>query len=185
MKELFKALAEFQNEVPVIHQNTKGYNYTYADLNQVFDVIKPLLKKHGLGFTQYLNDDSLNTTLFHIKSGEVLNSSIEIPKVTLKGQNEFQALGSGITYLRRYSLSCILGLITDKDADAAGEQVRPTAARPTIEPEYLKKPKKKTKLVVNSKPFHGGLTKNTPIEEMAKYFDITEEVATEYIKQLS
>ena len=168
MKELFKALAEFQNEVPVIHQNTKGYNYTYADLHQIFEVIKPLLKKHGLGFTQYLDGDSLNTTLFHIESEQVLNSSVDIPKVNLKGQNEFQALGSGITYLRRYSLSCMLGLITDKDADAHGEQV-----------------KKKPNLVVNSKAFHGGLTKKTPIETMEQHFEITEQVATEYLKQLS
>ena len=55
----------------------------------------------------------------------------------------------------------------------------------TTHSEDIATPIKKTKLVVNSKPFHGGLTKNTPIEEMAKYFDITEEVATEYIKQLS
>jgi hypothetical protein len=168
MKELFKALAEFQNEVPVIHQNTKGYNYTYADLHQIFEVIKPLLKKHGLGFTQCLEEDSLQTMVFHIESGERLESLVSIPKVNLKGQNEFQALGSGITYLRRYSLSCMLGLITDKDADAHGEQV-----------------KKKPNLVVNSKAFHGGLTKGTELEIMEEHFDITEEVATEYLKQLS
>tara|TARA_R110000772_G_C13145085_1_gene424397 strand:+ start:43 stop:579 length:537 start_codon:yes stop_codon:yes gene_type:complete len=121
MKNLFKALSQFQQEVPVIHQNTKGYNYTYADLKIVFDVIKPLLKKHGLGFTQYLSGDDLATILFHTESGERLDSFVTIPKVQLKGQNEFQALGSGITYLRRYSLSCLLCLITDKDADAAEE----------------------------------------------------------------
>ena len=42
--------------------------------------------------------------------------------MALKGQNDFQVLGSAITYLRRYSLSSILGLVTDEDADAAGEQ---------------------------------------------------------------
>jgi hypothetical protein len=36
--------------------------------------------------------------------------------------NDYQTLGSGITYLRRYSLSTILGLITDKDVDACGTQ---------------------------------------------------------------
>jgi len=50
MKNLFKALADFQQEVPVIHEDTKGYNYTYSDINKIFEVIKPLLKKHGLGF---------------------------------------------------------------------------------------------------------------------------------------
>ena len=122
MVELFKALAEFQDEVPVIHEETKGYNYTYASINSVFKTIKPLLKEKGLGFTQFLNGDSLDTYLFHIKTGQKIESSILIPKgVVLKGQNEFQTLGSGITYLRRYSLACLLGLITDKDIDACGD----------------------------------------------------------------
>lgn len=167
MKEIYKALANFQNEVPVIHQNTKGYNYTYSDLKIVFDVIKPLLKKNGLGFTQLLQNESLETILFHNESGEVLKSVIEIPKVQLKGQNEFQSLGSGITYLRRYSLSCMLGLITDKDADAHGEQ------------------EKKQVLTINSKPFHGGISKKTTIEVMKQHFEISEEVEKEYKKQLN
>jgi hypothetical protein len=33
-------------------------------------------------------------------------------------------LGSAITYLRRYALSSILGLVTDKDTDASGEQIK-------------------------------------------------------------
>jgi len=171
MKELFKALAEFQNEVPVIHQNTKGYNYTYADLHQIFDVIKPLLKKHGLGFTQLLQGEYLKTILFHVESGELIESNVEIPRVSLKGQNDFQSMGSGISYLRRYSISTILGLITDKDADAHGEQVK-------------KKPERK-RLIVNSKDFTNGIDKKMPYEKMKEYYFITEDVATEYIKQLS
>lgn len=123
MKELFKALAKFNQEVPVIHEGTKGFNYTYSDLNTIFKVIKPLLSKNGLSFTQVFNGDSLKTILFEVKSGESIESTLNIPQnVSLKGQNDFQTLGSGITYLRRYSLACILGLITDKDADAHGEQ---------------------------------------------------------------
>jgi hypothetical protein len=37
--------------------------------------------------------------------------------------NDYQAYGSGITYYRRYALSSMLGLVTDKDTDAAGEVV--------------------------------------------------------------
>ena len=48
MKNLYKALADFQQEVPIIHKDTKGFNYTYADLPKIFEVINPLLKKHGL-----------------------------------------------------------------------------------------------------------------------------------------
>ena len=126
MKNLLKALAKFQSEVPTIHEGTKGFNYTYSDLNTIFKVIKPLLSKHGLGFTQPLDGDKVKAIVYHVETGESIESSINIPTgVSLKGQNDFQTLGSGITYLRRYSLSCVLGLITDKDADAHGEQVTP------------------------------------------------------------
>ena len=50
---------------------------------------------------------------------------IDIPQeVDLKGMNDFQVLGSAITYLRRYAISSILGLVTDKDTDAQGEQTK-------------------------------------------------------------
>jgi hypothetical protein len=79
MKHLFKALADFQQEVPVIHKATQGYGYTYADLPKILEVINPLLKKHGLGFTQLLNskdgENYLATILFHVESGESMESS--------------------------------------------------------------------------------------------------------------
>ena len=125
MKNLYKGLASFQQDVPTIKKNASGYGYKFADLEEITKVIKPLMKKHGLGYTQPLDGNNLKTILFHIESGETLESSVEVPQgVELKGQNAFQVQGSAITYLRRYSLSSILGLVTDEDADAAGEQVR-------------------------------------------------------------
>jgi hypothetical protein len=123
MKNLFKALAAFQQEVPTIHKGTQGYGYTFADLPSIFEVINPLLKKHGLGFTQLICGQSVKTVVFHSESGELIECATDIPQgVQLKGQNEFQVLGSAITYIRRYALSAALGIVTDKDTDAAGEQ---------------------------------------------------------------
>ena len=128
MKNLFKSLASFQQEVPVIHKATQGYGYSYADLPKIFEVINPLLQKHGLGFTQTLNTKEgttyLCTTVFHVESGECIDSMVEIPQVALKGMNDYQSFGSGVTYFRRYALSSALGLVTDKDTDASGEQVK-------------------------------------------------------------
>jgi len=123
-RNLFKALAEFQQEVPTIHKGTKGYGYTYADLPAIFEVINPLLKKHGLGFTQLMQGNNLETIIFHCESGERLTSLAELPQgIELKGMNAFQVAGSSITYFRRYALSSALGLVTDKDTDAGGEKV--------------------------------------------------------------
>jgi hypothetical protein len=129
MKNLLKSLAEFQQEVKVIHKETQGYGYQFADLPKIFSEVNPLLQKHGLGFTQLINSqDGLNyikTVLFHVESGEMIDSNTLIPYVQLKGMNDFQSFGSGVTYFRRYCLSAILGLVTDKDTDASGEQEKP------------------------------------------------------------
>ena len=125
MKNLFKALANFQQECPIILKDTQAFGYKYADLPAIFPVINPILKKNGLGFTQLINGMSIKTIIFHIESGEQLESSTDIPQgVQLKGMNDFQVLGSAITYIRRYALSSALGLVTDKDTDASGEQLK-------------------------------------------------------------
>ena len=122
---LWTALAGFQQEVPVIHKATQGYGYTYADLTKIIQVINPILAKHGLGYTQPLMGTAIKTIVFHIESGQTLESVVEIPQgVSLKGMNDFQSFGSGVTYYRRYALSSALGLVTDKDTDASGEQVK-------------------------------------------------------------
>jgi hypothetical protein len=142
MKNVLKSLAAFQQEVKVIHKATQGYGYSYADLPKIFDEINPLLQKHGLGFTQLINTKEgvnyLATVVFHVESGEQIESNCMIPYVQLKGMNDFQSFGSGVTYFRRYCLSSILGLVTDKDTDASGEQVK-TKKKPKIDNDRLEK----------------------------------------------
>ena len=129
MKNLFKSLAAFQQEIKVIHKGTSGYanQYKFADLPKIFESINPLMQKHGLGFTQMINSHEgqnyLVTIVFHCESGEQIESSTIIPNVQLAKMNEHQCFGSGITYYRRYCLSSILGLVTDVDNDASGKQV--------------------------------------------------------------
>jgi len=125
-ENIYKSLAAFQQECQVIHKGTKGYGYSYADLPSILSVINPLLKKHKLGFTQLLDGTELRTILFHVTSGDTIESCVAIPqRVQLKGMNEFQVYGSAITYFRRYAISSLLGIVTDKDTDAGGEQVKP------------------------------------------------------------
>lgn len=145
MKNLFKAIAKFQSKVPAIYQDTKGYGYTYSSLAEITKVITPILAECNLGYLQPLEDNRIKTIIFETTSGEFIESSVEIPSdVSLKGMNQFQVLGSAITYLRRYSLSSMLGLITDKDLDASGEQVakvvKATAPTPKPTPKLKKVP---------------------------------------------
>lgn len=146
MKNLLKALAEFQQSVPVIHKGTQGYGYSYANLATIFEIINPILKANKLGFTQLVGDNNIKTIIFHYESCEQLETITTIPQGTnLKGMNDFQTLGSAITYIRRYALSSALGLITDKDTDASGEQVKTT---PKVEQPVIDIEGAKAKLIV-------------------------------------
>ena len=128
MKNLFKALADFQQEVPIIHKGTSGYGYFYSDLPDTIEIINPYLAKNKLGFTQLVGSANVKTIIFHWESGESLETTTDIPQgVTLKGMNDFQVLGSAITYIRRYALSSALGLVTDSDPDANGVRERNTS----------------------------------------------------------
>ena len=133
MKNYYKALAGFQQECPVLLKDTDGYGYKYVDLTKIIYSINPLMKKYGLGFTQKLgsNKDTgqacLTTTIFHAESGESDSGSVDIPLVEMKGQNLYQSFGSGISYLKRYSLASQLGIVSDKDVDAYGEDVKRVA----------------------------------------------------------
>ena len=124
-KNIYKAIASFQQKIPVLLKDTQGYGYNYTDLPAIIKAINPLMKKYGMGFTQAVNGTKLDTVIFHIDTGETITSSIDIPQgISLKGMNDYQVLGSAISYLRRYALSSMLGLVTDKDTDASGEQVK-------------------------------------------------------------
>ena len=159
---LWTALAGFQQEVPVIHKATQGYGYTYADLTKIIQVINPILAKHGLGYTQPLMGTAIKTIVFHIESGQTLESVVEIPQnVSLKGMNDFQVLGSAISYLRRYSLASILTLITDADLDASGvQQPKKQPATPAPAPVALPSISEKDFLklcgAINAKKVHNG-----------------------------
>lgn len=157
MKNIIKAIANFQQDCPVILKDTSGYGYKYADLTQIDSVIKPLLAKHGLAYVQPLQGENIQTILFHIESGEKIESNCNIPFNSIKyepvtteitkggvtekktkyiiagfeGMNTAQAYGSLITYFRRYTISSLLGLITDKDTDGTGVQTTPPQTQTT------------------------------------------------------
>ena len=175
MKNFYKSLAAFQQEVGSVDKNSKGYNYNYADLPNIITTINPILAKHNLGFTQPIKDGVITTIVFHTDSGESLESSRTIPEgVELKGQNYFQVLGSSITYLRRYALGSILGIVTDEDNDAQGEQ---TKAPTKTKSSYVKKDDNINWMTEDIKNKILGFVKND-LERAKKNFNIYAESKT-------
>ena len=115
IKELSKALVEFHKKVGKVIKDAKGYNYRYATLSNILDVIQDPLNECGLSVIQLpQGDHELVTILTHISGEFISNTSRMTPK-----QDDPQGRGSCITYQRRYSLGAILCINIDEDDDGA------------------------------------------------------------------
>ncbi len=124
LKDLYKALANFQYETPTIPKGKKGYGYNYAELSKTIEIIKPYLQKNELGFTQLLRDENILTTIiFHYPTGQSIECNTTLPKgYELKGMNLYQTDGARNTYYKRYVLLGMLGVFSeDEDTDAKGK----------------------------------------------------------------
>lgn len=122
INEISAALSAFQGSVeqPKLEKEVKVnkkaggfYTFKYADLSACVKAATPALKANGLSVCQLISDGKLVTILSH-KSGQWFKSELMLPNQT----TDYQAYGSAITYLKRYSYCAILGIVADTDDDA-------------------------------------------------------------------
>lgn len=87
----------------------------YASLGAHLDLCESILDKHGLILIQTINGSPekpiLIASLCHVESGQWIKSYLPLPNP----KNDSQGLGSSITYMRRYSISSMLGLNAEDD----------------------------------------------------------------------
>ena len=116
---IWEALAAAQGEMTEPAKSQEGYNYSYAPLDTVVKITRPVLAKHGLFVMQTpINVEDkigVETMIGHV-SGESFKSSIVMPlsNIVAKG-NAAQQIGAAITYLRRYALMAVCGLAPEDD----------------------------------------------------------------------
>jgi hypothetical protein len=95
----------------------------YADLSAVIEACKKELNRNSIAVLQPIRKNFVETILMHV-SGEWFSS---MTPIVCKTQNDPQALGSAITYARRYGLqSMVLLPAKDDDGNEASED-KPTA----------------------------------------------------------
>lgn len=126
---LATALLAAQGEFPPIPKDKENPHFRsrYSSLDAIETACWPVLRKHGLlprhKTTQ--NNGTLTVTflLTHVESGENDETSLSI-----EAGATAQAIGSQITYLRRYTCAPALGICSDEDDDG-------NAATPKAEPK--------------------------------------------------
>lgn len=136
---IYQGLALFQSQCPPIKKDSEAgtkFKYKYGSLPHVLEQIKPYMAAAGLGFTQPIVMDRgpegpielIKTILFHVVDEETIESQMELPDFKFDQMNVMQSKGSIITYLRRYAIMSILGIVAEEDDnDAQGDGKKVTA----------------------------------------------------------
>jgi hypothetical protein len=114
--DLYTALADANLHLSNPSKDGKGNYGTYLTLGALLDHVRKQLAEHGLSIVQdvVLEGDRVQvvTQLLHCSGQSIVFGPLSGPA----GAN-IQQLGSAITYLRRYSLTAVLGIAGDDDDD--------------------------------------------------------------------
>lgn len=139
---------KLKNSIGTITKNTQGFGYTYLDLVKLLDVVEPrieecnfilvstvrrtdsIIKRSDSAVVVAKDKDGkpllttrreyetpcyeVHSELIHTKTGQILSCDLPLYVDDI----DPQALGSAITYMRRYSLFVILGIKTQDDDGA-------------------------------------------------------------------
>ena len=177
--EIAAALSVAQAEINPAEKNATNPHLKnkYVNISAIYDAVREVLPKHGLCVVQTMlpTDGTrahVRTTLAH-KSGQWFASECVMP---LDRQGGAQGMGSAITYARRYSLSAILGVVTDEDDDGNGAQGRNNkaqiekdrAAAKANNPSPPSDPQRKMFMSMMSKKHNGN--RDAILDDLSKYF---------------
>lgn len=143
---LYEALSKAQGELQAACKDAVNPHFKsrYATLAAVWDVCRPVLAKHGLAVIQLPQvvygetcEVGVRTILAHA-SGACLEATL-----TLRSRDSSpQAVGSALTYARRYALAAMVGVVADDDDDANEAQPQPTRWTPPAAPRQPPAPQR-------------------------------------------
>jgi hypothetical protein len=135
--KLAAALGKFHGAMGKVGKDSVNPHFRnkYASLSNIIEAVTPHLNAAGLSIIQMPTTEGLNTMLLH-ESGEYISS---VSAIAAKDPMNPQAVGSAITYARRYALGSVLSLNIDEDDDATAATVPPKAApAPQVKPQAPK-----------------------------------------------
>jgi hypothetical protein len=137
INELAAALVKAQAAVrPAIKDSVNPhFRSKYADLTSVWEACREALTSNGLSIVQMpeqgpdADSISLTTILLHA-SGQYISGTVTSPLA----RRDAQGVGSALTYLRRYALAAMVGVVADEDDDGNSAVGNGSAPRPASRP---------------------------------------------------
>jgi hypothetical protein len=131
INELAAALAKAQSamgQAPLDKVNPH-FRSKYASLASIIETAKKPMTAQNLSFVQgveYADQRVIVTTRLMHASGQWMESCVSLKPQ----QDSAQAMGSAVTYGRRYGLQSMLGLVGDEDDDGNAAEQKPSSAPP-------------------------------------------------------
>jgi len=118
--ELYMALARAQFKFGKVERTRPNDHFKskYANLADIMEAILPALKEEQLVPMQIPAGNRLFVRIVHGPSGQWIEGSLQIVAPDQRGG--IQALGSALTYTRRYLLTMMLGIVAFDEEDDDG-----------------------------------------------------------------
>lgn len=134
---LYAAIHKAQAKIETVRKNGENphFHSKYATLDEIWETVRKPLNDAGLivvcDVLNMANERLLTTRLIHAETGEEIYCSFPI-----MAQNSGpQAIGSAMTYARRYTLTALLEIVTgdgtDDDGEAATNHNTPATKNPS------------------------------------------------------
>ncbi len=120
---LYAAIRAAQGKIETVRKNGENphFHSKYATLDEIWENVRKPLNDAGLIVlcdVYTANGERLLTTrVIHAETGEEVSCTFPIMAAT----NSPQAIGSAMTYARRYTLTALLEIVTGDGADDDGE----------------------------------------------------------------
>ena len=149
---LASSLAVAQGKIENASKDSENpyFKSSYADLASVRDAVRKPFAEHGLAVVQLPSTDGALVTIITIllhESGEWISSAL-----SMKAKDDSpQAIGSAITYARRYALAAMAGVAPEDDDGEKAQAHSPRGSQAAADAvankkvEELKKELKKPK----------------------------------------
>ena len=111
--------------VDYTNKDGKRTQFQHETLDGIARVVDPILSQNGLSYRFRSDQDGGNvivTCVVAHRDGYAEETTLRGSPDTSGSKNAYQAVGSAVTYLQRYTLKLALGLSAAKDDDATAAQ---------------------------------------------------------------
>lgn len=120
--KIYEKLLEAKKEIGKATKSSTNPHFKskYVDINALIETVETVLLSKGLVLLQPIENGKVYTRIVDAESEQMIESFIELPTTGTP-----QAMGSAITYFRRYTLQSLLSMQAQDDDGNLASQPQP------------------------------------------------------------